>query len=175
MLTKLFAKYLFPKQMAASVYRIDYDKLWRRGIRGLIFDIDNTLATFDVPYPSPKVINFLDDLAKRGFAVSLLSNNSKERVVGFCGDLGYPHVWKAGKPKARGIAQALRRMRLDKSQVALIGDQIFTDCLGGNLFGVYTILTKPINKRDEWTVRLKRWPEKPVLWAYRRVKLHGRN
>jgi len=173
MLTKLFAKYLFPKEMAASVYAINYEKLWRRGIRGLIFDIDNTLATYDIPHPTPKVISFLDGLAARGFAVCLLSNNGKKRVVGFCRGMSYPHVWKAGKPKARGIASCLRHMGLDKAQVALIGDQIFTDCLGGNLFGVYTVLTTPIAKRDEWTVRLKRWPEKPVLWAYRRQ--NGRN
>jgi len=173
MLNKLFAKYFFPEEMVTSIYRINYNRLWRRGIRGLIFDIDNTLATFDVPHPTPKVIIHLDSLAKRGFAICLLSNNSKERVVNFCGNMGYPHIWKAGKPKSRGIKQAMRHMRLDKSQVALIGDQIFTDCLCGNLFGVYTILTKPIAKRDEWTVLLKRWPEKPVLRAYRR--LHGRN
>jgi len=166
-------EFLFPKEMAASVYSINYERLWRRGIRGLLFDIDNTLATFDVPHPTPRVIDFLDGLVRRGFRICLLSNNSKQRVVGFCAPLGYPHIWKAGKPRAGGIARGISYLGLNKSQVALIGDQIFTDCLGGNCHGVYTILTKPIAKRDEWTVRLKRWPEKPVLRAYWRR--HGKH
>ncbi|MCL2397774.1 MAG: YqeG family HAD IIIA-type phosphatase [Defluviitaleaceae bacterium] len=174
MLSLLFNKYFFPKEAADSVHLIDYEKLWQMGIRGLIFDIDNTLATFDIPTPPEDIIRLLAGLAEKGFGIVMLSNNSEARVKGFCDGLTYSHIWKAGKPGAKGIARALNLLGLDKIQVALIGDQIFTDCLGGNRFGVYTILTKPIAKRDEWTVRLKRWPEKPVLRAYaKREQRHG--
>ena len=166
MITKLFVKYLFPKEAALSVHHINYNKLWQKGIRGLIFDIDNTLATFDIPHPPDEIISLLSGLAAKGFKIALLSNNNESRVRKFCKDLKCSCIWKAGKPKLSGISKAAAMLDLRKNQIALIGDQIFTDCLCGNRYGAYTILTKPIAKRDEWTVRLKRWPEKPILCAY---------
>ena len=164
----MFSKYLFPKQAAESVHHIDYEKLWQAGIRGLVFDIDNTLATFDIPLPPQVVIDFLAELAQKGFGIVLLSNNGEARVRLFSAELGYHFIWKAGKPKLKGIAMAAAHLGLEKNQLALIGDQIFTDCFCGNRFGIHTILTKPIAARDEWTVWLKRWPEKLVLRAYAR-------
>jgi len=159
-------RYLFPKEAAISIHTINYDKLWNNGIRGLIFDIDNTLAAFDVPDAPPDVVFLLSSLTKKGFAICFLSNNSKDRVEIFSKKLGYFHIWKAGKPKLKGIKRVMTHLGLEKKQIALIGDQIFTDCFCGNRFGIHTILTKPIARRDEWTVKLKRWPEKLVLHSY---------
>ena len=168
MLRKLYDKYLFPKESAISVHHIDYDKLWQAGIRGLIFDIDNTLVTFDVPEPTEQIADLLTKLTQKGFGICLLSNNGEARVKGFCQNLDYPHIWKARKPGLAGISRAMEHLDLQKHQVAIVGDQIFTDCFGGNRFGIHTILTTPIAKRDEWTVKLKRLPEKIVLRAYAR-------
>jgi predicted HAD superfamily phosphohydrolase YqeG len=33
-----------------------------------------------------------------------------------------------------------------KEETAIIGDQLFTDILGGNLFGIHTVLVKPMTK-----------------------------
>jgi len=170
MLNKFYRKYLFPKEMTDSVRHIDYDRLWKMGIRGLIFDIDNTLVTFDIKKPPEDIIKFLDSLAKKGFDICLLSNNGQKRVEGFSDELGYPHIWKAKKPGIKSVSKALTILGHEKNKVVIIGDQIFTDCFCGNRFGIYTILTKPIAKRDEWTVRLKRWPEKLVLKAYLKHK-----
>jgi len=174
LLNKLYHKYFFPKEAADSVFDIDYDKLWLAGISGLIFDIDNTLVTFDVAKPPAEIVNLLAGLADKGFSICLLSNNSKKRVRGFSESLCYPHIWRAKKPGRGGISRAMSHLGLEKDQVALIGDQIFTDCLGGNRFGVHTILTKPIANRDELTVKLKRLPEKMVLRSYaKKVKNHA--
>ena len=159
-------KYFFPAEMADSVFDIDYDKFWETGIRGLIFDIDNTLATFDVALPDEATAALLKGLAEKGFAICFLSNNGRERVEVFSKDLGYPFVWRAGKPMLRGFKQALEMLGLEKNEILLIGDQLFTDCWVGKRAGVHTILTKPIARRDEWTVKLKRWPEKVVMKAY---------
>jgi len=163
-------KRFFPSEMADSVFHIDYDKFWNAGIRGLIFDIDNTLATFDIPHPDDKTSQFLAGLTEKGFAIAFLSNNKKERVVNFSKDLGYPHIWKAKKPKLKGIRRILEMLNLPREKVILIGDQIFTDCWVGKRAGVYTVLTKPIALRDEWQVKLKRYPEKIVLRAYHKKR-----
>ncbi|MDR2183466.1 MAG: YqeG family HAD IIIA-type phosphatase [Clostridiales bacterium] len=174
MLRKFCDKYLFPKQAADSVHHIDYDELCRAGIRGLIFDIDNTLVTFDVPEPTEQIAGLLANLAQKGFGICLLSNNSEARVRGFCQNLDYPHIWRANKPGRAGILRAMAHLGLEQHEVAIIGDQIFTDCFGGNRIGIHTILTTPIAKRDEWTVKLKRLPEKLVLRAYaRRGRQYG--
>ena len=168
MLQKLYDKYFFPKEAAPSVFDINYDKLWQEGIRGLIFDIDNTLVTFDIPTPPTEIVNLLDGLAQKGFGICLLSNNGEARVKDFSQNLGYFHIWRAKKPGLAGISRAMEHLGLDVDQVAMVGDQIFTDCFVGNRLGVHTILTTPIANRDEWTVKLKRLPERAVLKAYAR-------
>jgi len=161
-------KRFFPAEMADSVYSITYDNFWDKGIRGVIFDIDNTLATFDVARPDDRVLQLLDELTKKGFAVAFLSNNKKGRVVKFSEGLPYPYIWKARKPRLKGIRRILDMLKLSPEQVILVGDQIFTDCWVGQRAGIYTILTKPIALRDEWQVRLKRYPERLVLRRYAR-------
>jgi hypothetical protein len=159
-------KYFFPLEMAESVFDIDYDKFWETGIRGLIFDIDNTLATFDVALPNEATTALLNGLAEKGFVICFLSNNRRKRVEVFSKDLGFDHVWRANKPMLKGVRRALRLLGLEKDKVLLIGDQLFTDCWVGKRAGIHTVLTKPIAKRDEWTVKLKRFPEKLVMNAY---------
>jgi len=164
--SKLFEKYLYPSQMAKSVFHINYDTLWDDGVRGLIFDIDNTLAVFDTPKADDRTKALLKHLTKMGFSICFLSNNGKGRVIAFSEDFDYPHFWKSKKPRLLGLNKALDAMDMDASKVVIIGDQIFTDCFVGRRAGIYTILTRPIALRDEWQVKLKRMPERIVLKAY---------
>ena len=162
----MFLNRFFPREYYKSVYDVDYEALLTKGFRGLLFDIDNTLAAFDIPEPPESVIMLLNKLKKMGFAVCLFSNNNAARVEGFNKTLALPAVHKAGKPKKRGIEKALRLLSLPKQQVAIIGDQLFTDVWGGNRSGVHTILVDPLAARDEWTVKLKRKPEKILKNIY---------
>jgi len=158
----------FPDAMYRSIFDVPFDKLLANGVRGLIIDIDNTLATYDVPDPPDTVVQLLDDLRTRGFRICLFSNNSEKRVARFCQNLGLPAIHKAGKPRKRGVKRALSILDVPKEQVALIGDQLFTDVWCGRRCGIYAILVEPIAKRDEWTVRLKRKPEQLIMRAYKR-------
>ena len=158
----------FPDAFYPSIFDVPFKRLYDEGIRGLIIDIDNTLATYDVPEPPTAVVKLLQELLAMGFRVCLFSNNSRARVERFNADLGLPAVFKAGKPKKRGVQKALSMLSLSAEQAALIGDQLFTDVWGGNRCGLKTILLEPIARRDEWTVRLKRPPEQIVLRAYKR-------
>lgn len=162
---------LRPCAFSDSVHHIDYQALWREGFRALIFDIDNTLEVFDTKTPSKATLKLLSRLKTYGFKVCLLSNNSLERVRVFNEGLRLPAIHKAGKPRLKGVMQAIGHFKKDgigRAQVALIGDQLFTDILAGNRLKIHTILTRPIAQRDEWTVKLKRIPEKIILKRMRR-------
>lgn len=159
-------KCFFPKQFSGSIFEINFDMLYKAGIRGLILDIDNTLTVYDVPKPTDKVTDLLKKLTEQGFKICLVSNNSEQRVKIFNEQLNLDAVHRAGKPKKSGINRAIKLMGLQCESVALVGDQMFTDIWCGNRCGIYTILVKPIAQRDELTVRLKRIPEKWVMKAY---------
>jgi len=159
-------KRFYPKLYRPSVYEIDYGELLNNGIKYLLIDIDNTLAPHDIPEPDEKILNFFKDLGEKGFTVCLISNNKPARVELFNKSLGLHAVPKAGKPKKRAILRALELMNGVAAETALIGDQLFTDVWCGNRTGLYSILVKPICARDEWTVRLKRLPEKIVFRFY---------
>jgi len=161
-------KRFFPDAFYSSIFDIPFDALQEAGVCGLIVDIDNTLATFDVPDPPEQVVQLLADLRDAGFRVCLFSNNSEKRVTRFNAHLGLPAIYKAGKPKKRGIRRALGLLDTEAEQTALIGDQLFTDIWGANRCGIKSILVEPIAKRDEWTVKLKRKPEQWVMRAYRK-------
>jgi len=165
----------YPKEHYLSVYDIDYESLWARGFRGLVFDIDNTLAVFDEPLPSNEILKLLKKLQSMGFKPCLFSNNSKARVKAFNKPLALPAIHKAGKPQKKGFRKALSLLKMPRKKAVVIGDQLFTDVWGGNRCGIHTILVEPIAKRDEWTVKLKRALEKFVKNRYIKTSTKTKN
>ncbi len=171
MLEKIFNKNLkrfYPELYVESVYHIDYKMLKERGIKGLIFDLDNTLAPFDIVEPNEQIIELVNRLQDDGFKVCLVSNNKGNRVEVFNKNLKLYAVSKAGKPKTKGIKKALQQLGVSKDEAVMIGDQMFTDVWVGNRMKMMTILVKPIANRDEFTVKLKRGLESKVFNAYLR-------
>ncbi len=164
-------KRFFPHLYIDSIFAIPFDELLESKIQNLIFDIDNTLAPFDVPYPDEKLIKFLADLKGKGFHICLLSNNNKKRVDLFNEKLSLHSVYKAGKPALKGINKAISLLHANEKNVAIIGDQIFTDVWCGNRKGIYTILVKPIANKDELLVKVKRGFEKFVINIYLKERL----
>ena len=156
----------FPDYYLDSVYQIPYTALRASGIFALIFDIDNTLAPFDMPDPSAEVVALFSRIQAMGFHICLLSNNSETRVAGYNAGLNLPYVSRARKPSKNGIRRALSCLSAQPWETALIGDQVFTDIWGGNRAGLTTILVKPMSHRDELTVKLKRGLEKCIVNAY---------
>ena len=160
----------YPKIYVDSIYDVPYKRLIQRNIEGLIFDIDNTLAPFDIDEPNDKLVKFIAKLKSMGFKICLVSNNKECRVQVFNKKLSLPVVAKAGKPKLSGIRKAIDMIGTECEKTALIGDQVFTDMWCGNRLSMTTVLVKPIANRDEFTVKLKRGLEKIVI----RIYLKGR-
>lgn len=154
---------LRPKAQMSSVLEITPQWLQERGIKGLLLDLDNTL----VPYkfkgePPEELLAWMRALEAAGVRVFLVSNARRKRLKAWSAKLGVEGIGLAGKPWF-GIRKGLKRLGLPASQVAVVGDQVFTDVLGGNLAGAYTVLVRPISQKELGYTRLVRRLERLIL------------
>lgn len=156
---------LFPGEYLDSTYDIDFDKLYKEGYRGVIFDIDNTLVPHGAP-ADERAISLFNHLKELGFSCMLLSNNKEPRVKMFNDAVHVNYMYKAGKPKPAGYKKALHRLGTTTKNTIFVGDQIFTDIIGANLADIRTILVKPIHPKEEIQIVLKRFLEKPIIGCY---------
>lgn len=146
----------------ASIYDIDYQKLKKRGIKCLIFDLDNTIARVDELKMSSKSRKFLENL-KKDFDLYVISNNSKKRVKSYLQDLDIYFVHWSLKPSTRGIRTILKHKDYKKEEMIIIGDQIVTDILSGKRAGIMTALVDPIGLKDLKITSLNRFFERRIL------------
>ena len=146
-----------------SVFEVSYEKLWEKNIRGLIFDIDNTLTAFDETQPAPETAELLGKLRDMGFRICLLTNNTKRRLDGFNENLKLAGFANALKPLSFGVKKAIEEMKVQPQQAAIIGDQLLTDIWAGKNSGITTVLVKPISQKDFAFVKLKRLIENRML------------
>ncbi|HHT49852.1 MAG TPA: YqeG family HAD IIIA-type phosphatase [Eubacteriaceae bacterium] len=156
-------KILTPNKMIDSIYDIDFKELKEKNIQGLLIDVDNTLVGWNKREADEKLIQWFYKAKEEGFLLCLISNNTEERVVEFKKDMDIPAIHKALKPLTKSFIRGVNIMNLKREEVAVIGDQIFTDVLGGNRAGLYTILVQPIPGREFWWTTLVRRLEKIVL------------
>lgn len=157
----------YPDEYLDSAYGIDYEGFYRRGIRGVIFDIDNTLVPHDAP-ADERAIALFERLHRTGCQTMLLSNNKEPRVKSFADQVGTDYLYKAGKPKKAGYRKAMERMGTDEKTTLFVGDQLFTDVWGARRSGIHAILVKPIHPKEEIQIVLKRYLERVVLYFYMR-------
>ena len=153
----------FPNQYLDSISDIDFETLKNKGITTLLFDLDNTIAGYDVVVASKQVIEFFDNLKKMGFFIALVSNNGEKRVLKYADSLDVSYISFARKPLKSGILKACKIFESNPADCALIGDQVFTDVYGGNRLGMFTILVKPIAPPSRFFIKLKRRLEHRVL------------
>ena len=158
----------YPKEYLDSTYQIDFEKMYRQGYRGIIFDIDNTLVPHGLP-ADERALALFRRLKSIGYKVPMLSNNKEPRVKMVCDAVEAPDIDKAGKPKPEKYRQAMKNMGTDNRNTLFVGDQIFTDVWGANKAGIYAILVKPIHPKEEIQIVLKRYLEKIVLICYQRA------
>lgn len=150
-----------PDAYVQTIFGISAESLKKNGVLGLMIDIDNTLVPTHHKIADQKVIEFIKSMKENNIKTIIISNAGKERVERFCAPLGIDYVYKARKPLGIGYDRAIKKMGLKHHQVAIVGDQIFTDVLGGKLKGIKTILTKPIDLNEPIFLKIKRFFEKP--------------
>jgi uncharacterized protein len=153
----VFLDALRPDRYYESLISVDLADLARRGLEGLIVDLDNTMVPRKGRDCTDELLSWLETAREAGLAVCIVSNNWKSRVGGIATRLGLPMVARATKPRARAFLLGMEALGTGREQTAVIGDQMFTDVLGGNRLGLYTILVKPLPGRElPHTVVLRR-------------------
>ncbi len=161
-------KRLYPTEYVSSIYHIDISRLWDEGKRAIITDLDNTLVKWNAPSATPKLVSWLKMVQDTGFKVCILSNNDRLRVTEFAKPLGLNALDMARKPRHQGFERALHLLQVSAKETVMIGDQVFTDILGGNRMGMYTVLVVPIHEQEFIGTRVMRRMERIVL---RRIPL----
>ncbi len=157
---------LYPNESMKSAAEIPYDKLAEQSVRGLIFDIDNTLVPHGAP-ADEKSIALFGYIHSLGLRTCLLSNNQKDRVLPFAEAVESDYLCNAHKPSRKGYLKACEIIGTDPAETVFIGDQLFTDIWGANMAGIRSILVSPIHPKEEIQIVLKRKLEWIVLLAYR--------
>ena len=160
--------YFTPDFIFDSVYDIDFGALREKNIKGIIFDIDNTLVSYRQEKPTEKVFALMDKLTGEGFSICFVSNNTKERVDIFNDRFKFFTFADAGKPSVKPIRKALKAMELSGENAALIGDQLFTDIAAAKRAKMTAVLVNPIEPVENMFFRFKRFMEKPFIKRYYR-------
>lgn len=160
----------YPHRLVHTLTDISCHELSALGVRGVIVDLDNTLTPWKSTTLPEAVIRWVTEMRKADIGVCVVSNAATtRRVRPIAEQLGIPWVTRAGKPLARGFRRGMALLGTTPATTAMIGDQVFTDILGGNLLGLYTILVDPVSTREAWITRLLQRPLERKLG--RRAKL----
>lgn len=143
-----------------SIYTIDYSKLLSRGIKCLLYDLDNTIVPGHSSEPPIKAKDLFTSLKQKGFKIIIFTNSPKMRLRIFQSFFGVDGVANARKPFPKKLKKLLRDYNYSENEVAIIGDQLMTDIKVGNSIGITTILINPISEKDFLVTKFNRFREK---------------
>lgn len=159
-----------PDLILERVWQINETVLAQLGVKALILDVDNTLSTHGAPVPAGEVVPWMQKMNEIKVPLIILSNNTQKRVQPFAKRLNLEFVHFAIKPLPGGFKRAARLLKLPPEQIGVVGDQVFTDILGGNLAGMKTILVMPLGESGTRFIRFKRYFEKKYINLYYKNK-----
>ena len=169
----MWRQWLTPDAVSPRVTAIAPEALTASGIQAVIVDLDNTLTPWNDRRCDPEVAGWLQRMQAAGLRVCIVSNNGPERVRGFLAAAGLDLPWiaHAGKPRRRAYQRALQCLGVTADGTAAVGDQVFTDVLGGKRAGLFTVLVTPLGRREFPATALVRVAER--MWL-RRLRSRGR-
>ena len=137
-----------PDMYQKSIYYINYDKLLDDGIKCLLFDLDNTCVPYEEKEPNDKLVELFEELKDMGFKLIIFSNATRKRIAPFKKKLNVDCLARAHKPSKKNFLKIIKLFNFDLSEVAIVGDQLYKDILGGNKTGIMTILVNPMSQKD---------------------------
>ncbi|HHX16546.1 MAG TPA: YqeG family HAD IIIA-type phosphatase [Mollicutes bacterium] len=152
-----------PDMYQKSIFTIDYKKLKSNGIKCILFDLDNTICPISILKPSRKVKDLIEKLKSMKFKVIIISNSPKKRLLPFKEILEVDCAASSKKPCGFKFKKILKEYNFKINEVAIIGDQLLTDVLGGNRLGITTILVNPVSSKDHFFTGFSRFLENIII------------
>ncbi len=160
----------YPTYTFDKVESIPLELLKELNIKLVLLDMDNTLIDNKGKY-SKELKRWIKNVKAKGIKCYIMSNSISEKMVKkISKELGMQYYYKARKPRQKGYYYMLEKTQVEKENILMIGDQLFTDIYGGNRFGIKTILVKPINKKEIIVSKIKRPFERVILNHYYKKK-----
>ena len=157
---------LYPDAHFNNVREITINFLQKNKINALILDVDNTLIDYDKNLPK-ETIEWAKELKNNNIKLYILSNtNKKEKVKTVANKLGIEYMYFAKKPLKTGFKKVQEKLKEPSPNIAVVGDQIFTDIVGGNRCKMFTRLVEPIAEKDIWITMVKRPLENAIKRNY---------
>ena len=156
-----------PDVIITGITDISAEQLQKRGIRLLMLDFDNTVVPYTTSIPTEAVDRWIKAMQASDIQLCFVSNTKQERLGIFCRKYGIDYITHAGKPSKKGYIQCLQKYGIAPVHAAMVGDQIFTDTLGGNRAGVFTILVPAIHNHNIW-LKLRHVAEIPFIFLARK-------
>lgn len=155
-----------PTYIFKRITKITPDFLSKQNLKALILDVDNTLTTHGSQQLDDDVAQWLEQMKKLGIKLIICSNNTKNRVTPFAKKIGLDFIHFSCKPSPVGLAKARKKLGVKKCEIALVGDQIFTDVLGANFYGIKMLMVLPMEQDGVASIDFKRKLEKPFIKKY---------
>ncbi len=161
---------LYPNDNFKKVEEITIEYLKENKINGLILDVDNTLVDYTKKMKEP-VEKWLRNIANSGILVYILSNTSDEKkIIEITKKVDIKYIYFAKKPFKKGFLKIQKEFGIKPENIAVVGDQIFTDIIGGNRCKMFTILVDPIERKEFWYTAWKRPIEENIMKKYFKLK-----
>ncbi|MBQ2933548.1 MAG: YqeG family HAD IIIA-type phosphatase [Clostridia bacterium] len=145
---------------------ITVELLNKYNIKALLLDVDNTMSTHHGTILTDGLMEWIVNMQQNNIKLMVLSNSKKKRIEPFAARIGLPFISLGCKPLPTGYLRGFKALQEKRKSVAIVGDQIFTDVLGGNVVGVKTILLTPIKPEDGWSFKIRRKLEKKLYKKY---------
>ena len=161
---------MLPRILTRQLTDLTPELLRSRDIQLLMLDFDNTIVPYTTDIPTEAMAAWLRQMTRSEIKICVVSNSKKDRVKIFCKAYGIDCITHAAKPSTKGIRACLTRYGIPASRAAIVGDQIYTDTLGGNLAGVTTILVQAIDNHNFW-LKARHVLEKPFIYTARKRRL----
>ncbi len=159
-----------PTAVRPRVTDLDPDFVAGLGVKAVLLDVDNTIATYTSHEPVPGAVEWARAMTEAGFQVLIVSNNYKKRVGPFAARFGLDFISFAMKPLPFGYLKARHRLKMKSRQCAIVGDQIFTDVVGANLCGMRSVLLTPLEPEEGFTFRVRRFFERGLRAGFEKRK-----
>lgn len=161
---------IYPNAYFNKIENITIEFFKKNKIKALLLDVDNTLVDYSKKM-TKEVKTWVKDLKGQGVKMYILSNtNDKDKIMKVANELEIKYHIFAMKPLKKGFKKCQKELGEKSENIAIIGDQIFTDIIGGNRCNMFTILVEPLDKKDFWYTAWKRPLENKI-----KNKIKGEN